>query len=54
MVTPRRQPETWFARVANEVYVGALVVGAVVLLAGIAAGLIAIVMQVNHWVTMAD
>jgi hypothetical protein len=54
MVTRQREPETWFGRVANEVYLGALVVGAVVLLAGIAAGLIAVVMEVNNWVMMVD
>lgn len=54
MVTQRRQPDTWIGRLANEVYLGALVVGAVVVLGGIVALLVAFALQVSNWVTMAD
>ncbi len=54
MVTRRRGPETWIGRVANEVYLGALVVGGVSILAGIVAALIALALQLSNWVTMAD
>jgi hypothetical protein len=55
MVTRRRgQPETWIGRFANEVYLGALVLGGVTVLAGIVAALIAFAMQVSNWVQMAD
>jgi hypothetical protein len=54
MVTWRRQPETWIGRVANEVYLGALVVGGVSVLAGILALLVALGMQVSNWVMMTD
>jgi hypothetical protein len=54
MVIQRRQPETWLGRLANEVYLGALVFGAVVVAAGVVAALIAFVMQVSNWVQMAE
>jgi hypothetical protein len=54
MVTQRRQSDTWIGRVANEVYVGALVVGAVTVLGGIIAALVALALQLNNWVAMAD
>ena len=50
----RGQPETWIGRLANEVYVGALVVGGVMAVAGVAAALIAFAMRVSQWVAMAD
>ena len=54
MVTRRRQPETRIGRVANELYLGALVVGGVSVVAGILALLVAFAMQVSNWVMMAD
>jgi hypothetical protein len=54
MVTRRREPETWIGRLASEVYLGALVLGGVSVVAGIVAVLIALAMQVSNWVTMAD
>jgi hypothetical protein len=54
MLIRRRQPETWFGRLANEVYLGALVFGALVVAAGVVALLVAFVMEVTNWVQMAD
>ena len=54
MVTRRRQPETRIGRVSNELYLGALVLGGVTVVAGILAAVIAFAMQVSTWVTMAD
>jgi hypothetical protein len=55
MVTRRRgQPETWIGRLANEVYLGALVLGGAVVVAGVVAALIAFAMEVGDWVTMVD
>ena len=54
MVTRRREPETWIGRVANELYLGALVVGGVSVVAGILALLVAFAMQVSNWVMAAD
>jgi hypothetical protein len=54
MVTRQRQPETWIGRVANELYLGALVVGGVSMVAGILALLVALAMQVSNWVMMAE
>ena len=54
MVTRRRQPETRIGRVANELYLGALVLGGVTVVAGVLAALIAFAMQLSDWVTMAD
>ena len=50
----RGQPETRIVRLANEVYVGALVLGGVTAVAGVVAALIAFAMRVSEWVAMAD
>jgi hypothetical protein len=54
MVTRRRQPETWIGRLANEVYLGALVLAGVTVAAGIVALVIALALQVSNWVKLAD
>jgi len=53
MVT-RREPETWIGRVANELYLGALVVGGVSVMAGVLALLVALAMQISNWVMAVD
>ena len=54
MVTRQREAETWIGRVANEVYLGALVVGGVSVVAGILALVVAFAMQISNWVMAAD
>lgn len=41
-------------RVVNEVYVGALALGVVVVLGGVVAAIIAGVMQISRWVALGD
>ncbi len=50
----RRQPESWLGRLANEVYVGAMVLGLGLAVAAVVAVLVAVAMRVNEWVVMAD
>jgi hypothetical protein len=54
MVIGRREPESWIGRLANEVYLGALVLGAVVVVGGVVAGIVEFALQVSNWVAMAD
>lgn len=51
---PKNRPEKRVGRVANEVYLGALILGVVVVLAGLAAAVVAGVMQVSRWVALGD
>jgi hypothetical protein len=48
------RPKNRVGRVANEVYVGALVLGVVVVLAGVVAAIVAGVMQVSRWVALGN
>lgn len=43
-----------FGKVANEFYVGALVVGIVVVVVGVIAGIVSFTMSVSRWVALAD
>lgn len=54
MLKPRQRSNGRFGRVANEFYVGALVVGIVVLVVGVIAGVVAFTMSVSRWVALAD
>lgn len=56
MATRRLQqvPPGWIARLASQVYVGALVVGALTVAAAGVGVVVTIAMQVNAWVMAAD
>ncbi|MCW5893231.1 MAG: hypothetical protein KIT14_22175 [bacterium] len=54
MPKPRQRSEGRFGKVANEFYVGALVVGVVVVVAGVVAAIVALTMSVSRWVALAD
>lgn len=47
-------PKNRIGRMANEVYVGALVLGVVIVLAGVVAAIVAGVMQVSRWVALGN
>lgn len=50
----RPQVGTWLGRLANELYLGAMVMGAVTVIAGLVAVAVIIAMRVSTWVQMAD
>jgi hypothetical protein len=52
MVTRQRQPESWLGRLANEVYVGAVVLGLGMVVAGVIALVVTLALRVNAWVMM--
>ena len=54
MVTERRQSGNWMGRLVNELYLGALVLGAVVVVGGVLAAVVAALMEISHWVALAD
>lgn len=51
---PNRPEGGRLARLASEFYVGALVLGAVILVAAVVAMVVAAAMQVNSWVMAVD
>jgi hypothetical protein len=51
---PKKPEEKRVGRVANEVYLGAIVFGVVVMLVGVVAAVVAGVMQVSRWVALGD
>jgi hypothetical protein len=51
---PKKTEEKRVGRVANEVYLGAVVFGAVVMVIGLLAAVVAGVMQVSRWVALGD
>lgn len=50
----RRRSDRWFDRIGNEVYVGAMVVGLVVVVVGVVALLIQTVFGISRWVQLGD
>jgi hypothetical protein len=51
---PKKTEEKRVGRVANEVYLGAVVFGVVVMVVGLLAAVVAGVMQVSRWVALGD
>lgn len=51
---PRQRSNGRFGKVANEFYVGALVVGVLVVVAGVLAAIVSFTMSVSRWVALAD
>ena len=54
MAARRHEADSWFGRLANELYLGAVVLGGIAVVGGIIAALIEVALEVSDWVAMAD
>jgi outer membrane murein-binding lipoprotein Lpp len=54
MAARRQEPDSWFGRLANELYLGAVVLAGLALAGGVVAVLVEVALEVSDWVAMAD
>jgi hypothetical protein len=54
MAARRQEVDSWVGRLANEVYLGAVVLAGIAFAGGVIALLVEVAFEVSEWVAMAD
>jgi uncharacterized membrane protein len=50
----RRETDSWAGRLANELYLGAVVLAGLAVVGALIAALFGVVLEVSDWIAMAD
>jgi hypothetical protein len=54
MAVRRRETDSWVGRLANEVYLGAVVLAGLAVVGALIAALFGVALEVSDWIAMAD